>query len=402
MRLIHIADLHLGKTVNGFSMLQDQRYALEQLIHDATRIEADAVLIAGDIYDKSSPSAEAVALFDWLLDAVLDAGLTLLAIPGNHDSAERVAYASGPLARQGVHVPPLFDGRVQRVTLKDDHGPVEFWLLPFLKPAQVRPFLPEQDIGTDYTRALKAVLDSCPIDESRRNVLLCHQFVTAGGQQPERCDSELSIGGLDNVDASVFDRFDYVALGHIHRAQRIGRDTVRYSGSLLKYSASEADGKKTATVIDLGAKPEGGSCDMKLDALPLRPLHDMRRMKGPLSQLLDPGVAALGNADDYLHVTLTDPAPVIDALARLRTIYPNVMSLEYRRPDSKDALDGPAGKKEQAQADPEELFRRFFEEQTGATMTDAQKRLASALMKDAREEEIPMTGDAKGGKENGE
>ena len=227
MKLLHIADLHIGKVVNGFPMIDDQKHALAGVLDAACRERVDALLMAGDLYDKSAPSAEAVSVLDWFLTSVADRGIPCFAIPGNHDSAERVAYAAGPLSRQGIYVAPLFDGAVAHFTLEDEAGPVTFWLLPFLKPAQVRPHFPEAEIGSDYTAALKAVLNACPLEESERNVLLCHQFVTAGGAEPERCDSELSVGGLDHVDASAFDRFDYVALGHIHRPQRIGRDAVR-------------------------------------------------------------------------------------------------------------------------------------------------------------------------------
>lgn len=387
MKLLHIADLHIGKVVNGFSLIEDQRHALEGVLGIARREGADALLLAGDLYDKSSPSAEAVALLDWFLTSASEAGLPCFAIPGNHDSAERVAYAAGPLARQGIYVAPLFDGAVAHYALEDEHGPVTFWLLPFLRPASVRPHFPDAEIGTDYTAALKAVLGACALDEGQRNVLLCHQFVTAGGDEPERCDSELSVGGLDNVDASAFERFDYVALGHIHRTQRIGRDEVRYAGSLLKYSASETGHVKSATLVTLGPKDAGG-CAAGIETVPIPPLHDMRRIKGPLEELVSPAVVAAADAEDYLHVTLTDDEPIIDALARLRAVYPNVMSLEYERDRAARRGGAEARADEGADAgalDPLDLFERFFEEQTGAKPSRAQHRIAADALRRQQE-----------------
>lgn len=398
MKLLHIADLHIGKIVNGFSLLEDQRFTLAGVLEIARREETDALLLAGDLYDKSAPSAEAVALLDWFLTRASEMELPCFAIPGNHDSSERVAYAAGPLARQGIYVAPLFDGTVAHYSLEDEHGPVVFWLLPFLKPAQVRPHFPDAEIGTDYTAAIEAVLGACPLDAGTRNVLLCHQFVTAGGIEPERCDSELSIGGLDNVDASVFDRFDYVALGHIHRAQRIGRDEVRYAGSILKYSASEVAHVKSATLVTLGAKGADGGCPIEIEAIPIPPLHDMRRIKGPLEELVSPAVVEAADAEDYLHVTLTDERPLIDALARLRAVYPNVMSLEYACDERARAeADSPAPADE-PDLNPFMLFERFFEEQTGAALTDEQKAIAEGALR--RQKEAAATGES-GAEEGG-
>lgn len=376
MKLLHIADLHIGKTVNGFPMLEDQRHALAQVLAIAERENADALLLAGDIYDKSAPSAEAVALVDWLLCEVAKRSLPCFAIPGNHDSAERVAYAAGPLALQGIHMAPLFDGLVKSVRMQDEFGSVTFWLLPFLKPANVRRYFPDAEIGTDYTAALRTVIDACDIDETQRNVLLCHQFVTWNGSEPERSDSELSVGGLDNVDASVFERFDYVALGHIHRPQRIGRDPVRYAGSLLKYSASETEHVKGAAIVTLGEKTENGETLIEISLAPLKPLHDMRKVKGPLNELIDPAIAESADRDDYLHVTLTDEEPAIDALARLRAVYPNVMSLEYERKRQRSSNDAHTASDDKETLDPVTLFARFFEERTGAALSDQQEQIA--------------------------
>ncbi len=395
MKLMHIADLHIGKAVNGFSLIEDQRFALSDALAVAKREGVDALLMAGDLYDKSMPSAEAVALLDWFLASASAQGLPCFAIPGNHDSAERVAYAAGLLSRQGIYIAPLFDGTVAHYDLEDEHGRVTFWLLPFLKPAHIRPFFPDAEIGTDYTVALRTVLDACALDPASRNVLLCHQFVTAGGIEPQRCDSEASVGGLDNVDASVFDCFDYVALGHIHRPQRIGRDTVRYAGSLLKYSASEVGHAKGATLVTLGGKDAELGCPIEIETVPLATLHDMRRIKGPLEKLIDPSVVAAADARDYLHVTLTDDAPIIDALARLRAVYPNVMSLEYEREriSAKRCGDASASATQQM-LDPLALFERFFEEQTSSTLSDCQKTMAEDALRRQTDDDASADRDA--------
>jgi len=382
MRFLHIADLHIGKIVNGFSLLEDQRFALENVLQLAASHEADALLLAGDLYDKTAPSAEAVALLDWFLTQTAEADLPCFAIPGNHDSAERVGYAARLLQRQGVYVPSAFTGKVEHFALEDEHGPVNVWLLPFLKPVHVRAAFPEHadEIGQDYTAALRCVLEACEIDSAQRNILLAHQFVTWGGVEPERTDSELSLGGLDNVDASVFDAFDYAALGHVHRPQRIGRDEVRYAGSLLKYSFSEIRYPKSAVLINMGPK---GQVDIEL--LPLPALRDMREIKGPLSELLSEEVASAGNPLDYLHVVLTDEEPIIDAISRIRAVYPNVMALDYenRRTQAASSLDSP--EENDADLTPFELFARFFEQQNGIVMSASQEERVRAVLESSLE-----------------
>ena len=272
-------------------MIGDQRHVLGQVLDLLRAGTADALLVAGDVYDKSQPSSEAVALVDWFLQGVADTGVPAIVIPGNHDSAERVAYAGGLLSRQGIHMAPAFDGRIEPVMLADEHGPVAVWPIPFLHPAQIRHFLPDAKADT-YTDAFRALVASLPLDASVRNVAVAHQFVTAAGVTVERSDSEVSVGGLDNVDAGVFDPFDYVALGHIHRAQRVGRDCVRYAGSLLKYSLSEADYDKSASLVTLGPKGEG----LGIELVPLTPPHDLRRIRGPLAKLVSADVVSAADA----------------------------------------------------------------------------------------------------------
>lgn len=377
MKVLHVSDLHIGKRVNGMSMLDDQRYILRQILDIAEKRQVSVLLIVGDVYDKASPSAEAVTVFDAFLTDAVAAGLHVLAIPGNHDSAERIAYAQGLLEKQGVCLPPVYAGEVERVELEDEHGPVEFWLLPFLKPGDVRRFFPDEEIGDDYSAALRAVLGACAIDQGKRNVVLSHQLVTAYGTAPDRADDEIKLGGMDNVDVSVYDAFDYVALGHVHRPQRVGRDTVRYSGSPLKYSFSEARYGKSVALVELGEKRSGddvGEC-VSFELIPLVPLHDVREIRGTLADVL-----AMGAESDYLHITLSDEHPQLDAMAKIHEVFPNAMMLDYDNvtvlidrpqtqltadPDSMDALD---------------LFGAFYESQVGNSLDDEQRGFARKLI----------------------
>ena len=421
MKVLHVSDLHIGKRVNGMSMLDDQRYILRQILDIAEKHQVSVLLIAGDIYDKASPSAEAVTVFDAFLTDTVAAGLRVLAIPGNHDSAERIAYAQGLLEKQGVCLPPVYAGEVERVELEDERGPVEFWLLPFLKPGDVRRFFPDEEIGDDYSAALRAVLGACDIDQGKRNVVLSHQLVTAYGKAPDRADDEIKLGGMDNVDVSVYDAFDYVALGHVHRPQRVGRDTVRYSGSPLKYSFSEARYGKSVALVDLGEKKPGddvGEC-VSFELISLVPLHDVREVRGTLADVLAMGAAAggllagagasaggigdgkaadgVGDAaaladdasataaardasQDYLHITLSDEHPQLDAMAKIHEVFPNAMMLDY---DNVTVLiDRP---QTQLTADPDsmdtlELFGAFYESQVGNPLDDEQQDFARKLI----------------------
>lgn len=402
MRVLHVSDLHIGKRVNGMSMLDDQRFILRQILDIAAKRQVSALLIAGDVYDKASPSAEAVTVFDAFLTEAAAAGLRVLAIPGNHDSAERIAYAQGLLEAQGVWFPPVYEGEIEHVELEDDYGPVTFWLLPFLKPGDVRRFFPDAEIGDDYSAALRAALGACNVDQGKRNVVLSHQLVTACGAAPERADDEIKLGGIDNVDVSVYDAFDYVALGHVHRPQRVGRDTVRYSGSPLKYSFSEARYGKSVALVELGAKAPGdavGAC-VSVELIPLEPLHDVREVRGTLADVLAMGEAAAeGSANaggddacdgaaeddafaavavrnparDYLHITLSDEHPQLDAMAKIHEVFPNAMTLDY---DSVTVfVDRPQA---QAAVDPDsmdtlELFETFYQAQVGNELDGVQR-----------------------------
>lgn len=382
MKVLHVSDLHIGKRVNGMSMLDDQRYILRQILDIAEKRQVSVLLIAGDVYDKASPSAEAVTVFDAFLTDAVAAGLRVLAIPGNHDSAERIAYAQGLLEKQGVCLPPVYAGEVERVELEDDHGPVEFWLLPFLKPGDVRRFFSDEEIGDDYSAALRVVLGACAIDQGKRNVVLSHQLVTAYGTAPDRADDEIKLGGMDNVDVSVYDAFDYVALGHVHRPQRVGRDTVRYSGSPLKYSFSEARYGKSVALIELGEKKPGddvGEC-VSFELIPLVPLHDVREVRGTLADVLAMGTAH-DASQDYLHITLSDKHPQLDAMAKIHEVFPNAMMLDY---DNVTVLiDRPQTQQLTADLDSMDtldLFSAFYESQVGNPLDDEQRDFARKLI----------------------
>lgn len=371
MKLIHLSDLHLGKRVNGFSMLDDQRYILEQILRIIGQEQPDGVLIAGDVYDKAVPSAEAVALLDDFLVRLARMDLRVFLISGNHDSPERMAFGGRLMTDSGVHIAPVYNGTVPALPIRDDFGLVNLYLLPFLKPAHVRAAFPEEAIQT-YTDALTVAIRAMNIDPTVRNVLVTHQFVTGAS----RCDSEeLSVGGTDNVDVSVFDGFDYVALGHIHGPQQAGREGVRYCGTPLKYSFSEAKQQKSVTVVELGAK---GSVTVR--TVPLTPLRDLVELRGTYEELTFRGFyQGTSYQNDYVHITLTDEDDIPDGVSRLRVIYPNLMKLDY---DNKRTRAGGVmeGGQEAPQRSRMELLEEFYQQQNGQPMGEAQRAFAQKLM----------------------
>jgi exonuclease SbcD len=381
MKLIHLADLHIGKRVNEFSMLEDQKYILSQILNIFDDLKPDGILIAGDVYDKALPPAEAVEVLDDFLTAIARRRIPCFVISGNHDSPERLAFGARIMAGQQIHMSPVFQGEITSLVLEDENGSVNVYLLPFLKPAQVRRFYPEAEID-NYEEAVRIVLANSRIDPSARNVLLAHQFITSGGLEPERCESEsISVGGLDNIDASLFAGFDYVALGHLHGPQAIGRETVRYVGSPLKYSFSETRHTKTVTVVGLGPKGE-----VQITALPLVPLRDLREIKGPLRELLRPENYAGTNTEDYMHVTLTDEEDILDAIGKVHTVYPHVMRLDYDNKRTKGLIAGTAAG-EAAQKSPLELFREFYKLQNNTEMDAARTTIVRELLAKLGEDE---------------
>ena len=370
MKLIHLSDLHIGKRVNEVPMLEDQAHILNQILGIIDEEQAGAVLIAGDVYDKTVPSGEAVTLFDDFLCRLAERKLPVLIISGNHDSPERLAFGNRLLETNGIHISPVYHGDIQPVTLEDEQGKVDFWLLPFVKPAHVKRFFPEETVES-YTDACRVAVEKMALDPSRRNVLLTHQFVTGASV----CESEeLSVGGSDNVDASVFEAFDYVALGHIHGPQNIGSNRIRYCGTPLKYSFSEAGHQKSVTVVEL--RDEGS---FQMHTIPLVPRRDLREIRGSYEEVTAKRFYENTPVEDYLHITLTDEEDVPEAMARLRGIYPNLMKLSYDNTRTRSAclIDGAVDVQKKS---PLQLFGELYTLQNGQNMSAVQEKYLSNLI----------------------
>lgn len=376
MKFVHLSDLHLGKRVNEFSMIEDQAYILTKILGIIREERPDGVLIAGDIYDKSVPSVEAVSLFDDFLKQLSRQQTQVFIISGNHDSPERLGFASELIALSGIHIAPAYDGMVCPVSLEDGYGTVNVYMLPFIKPVHVRSAFPEEK-AESYTEAVSAAIAHMDIREGERNILIAHQFVTGAA----RCESEdISVGGLDNVDASVFDAFDYVALGHIHGPQQIGRESVRYCGTPLKYSFSEAKQCKSVTVAELKEKGNLG-----IRTVSLMPLRDLRELKGTYEELANRKNYEGTSLEDYLHITLTDEEDIVDAVGKLRVIYPNLMKLDYDNRRTRENREITGGDEMEAKT-PMELVREFYERQNNQPMNGKQEALVSRLMEKIWEE----------------
>lgn len=370
MKFLHLSDLHIGKRVNEFSMLEDQEYILTKIINIIDDEKPDAVVLAGDVYDKSVPSAEAVQLFDDFLCRLAKRKLQVFVISGNHDSAERMAFGGRLMDISGVHMSPVYNGKVEAISLDDEFGKVNFFMLPFVKPANVRRFFEDAEIES-YTDAVRVAVENMNVNADERNVIVTHQFVTGA----EKCESEeISVGGSDNVDASVFDSFDYVALGHIHGPQNIGSERVRYCGTPLKYSFSEAKHNKSVTIVELKEK---GSLEIRTVAL--EPKRDMREIKGTYAEIALKDNYINTNTDDYMHITLTDEEDIPDAIGKLRVIYPNLMKLDYdnKRTRSSAKLDIIENIEQRS---PLDLFSEFYEKQNNQPMTDEQSEFMKSLI----------------------
>ncbi len=376
MKFLHLADLHLGKRVNGFSMLEDQAHILRQILAILDDEQPDGVLIAGDVYDKSVPSVEAVELLDGFLTELRARGVPVLLISGNHDSPERLAFGGRVMDSCGIHISPVYDGALAPVTLHDEFGPVHVWLLPFVKPAHVRRWFPDADIES-YTDAVAEAVAHMDIDTAARNVLVTHQFVTGGARSGSE---ELSVGGTDNVDSGIFAPFDYVALGHLHGAQHIGRETIRYSGSPLKYSFSEARQHKSVTVVTLGEKG-----DVQVRTVALTPLRELREIRGSYDELTARSFYEHTTyRSDYLHLILTDEQDVFDAMSRLRTIYPYLMTLDYDNARTR-AAGGMSVPAEMERRTPLELFEALYQRQNHQPMSEVQRAYIAQLMEQIME-----------------
>ena len=382
MKFFHLSDLHIGKQLHSYNLKEDQEAILSQVVEAARRLHPDAVVIAGDIYDKQVPSAEAVTVFNCFLTELSDIAppISVLITAGNHDSARRLDYASEILDRHHIHiagVPPIEQGEyLKKVTVQDAYGEVDFYLLPFVKPGYVRNLLDDEMEGNSYTEAVRMLLEREDIDVSKRNVLVSHQFYTFGGNEPQRSDSEaVVVGGLDNVDAGVLEKFDYAALGHIHRPQQIGNSRFRYCGTLLKYSVSESEDNKHLLMVELGEK----GTEPVYTAVPLSPIRDVRRLEGKFENILEEAKnKKLRN--DYVSITVTDEVEPYQFRERLEETYPFLLEVRVENTRTRTKME----EQEEVMdiSDPLQVFGRFFEEMQGRQMS----REEEALLKDVLEE----------------
>lgn len=375
MKFVHLSDLHLGKRVNGYSMIEDQKYILLKILNVIDEQKAEAVVIAGDVYDKPIPPTEAVQLFDDFLFRLVERNLQILVISGNHDSPERIAFGSRFMDKSGVHMSQVYNGKNDLVELKDKYGKVNFYMLPFVKPSNVRRFFEDEEINT-YTDAVRVAVSHMNVNKKARNVIITHQFVTGA----QRSESEtIAVGGTDNVDSYVFDDFDYVALGHIHGPQNVGKNTVRYCGTPLKYSFSEISHKKSVTVVEM--KEKG---NVKVSTVELTPKLDMREIKGTYEELTFKKNYENTNTEDYLHIILTDEEDVADAVAKLRCVYPNLMKLDYDNTRTRNSLALTQAEETEKKTDTE-LLSEFFEKQNGKSLSDEQLEYAVNLFEQIKE-----------------
>ena len=372
MKFIHISDLHLGKRLYETSLIEDQQAILLEILKIIDDEKPEGVLIAGDIYDKSMPSAEAVSLFDSFLVGLAKRHLQVFIISGNHDSAERIAFGSKIMDAAGIHLSPVYNGKIEPTTLKDADGEVNVYMLPFIKPSHVRRFYDTEEINS-YTDAVKVAVDNMNIDTNKRNVLVAHQFVTGA----TRSESEESVGGLDNVDTSVFEKFDYIALGHLHGAQNCSSEKIRYSGTPLKYSFAEADDEKSVTVVTLNKKG-----DVEVKTRELQPLRNMKRLRGTFEEL----IGSTKREEDYVQITLTDEDDIPNAMSRLQAVFKNALELRYDNARTRENAEifgvGDVEKKT-----PYELFFEFYKERNNAEMSDIQKEYIKNLIEKIEEEE---------------
>lgn len=373
MKLMHLSDLHLGKRVNEFSMLEDQIYIINKIINIIDDKKPDGIILAGDIYDKPIPPAEAVELFDDFLYKLSQRNIKVFIISGNHDSAERIAFGSRLFDKSGIYLSPVYDGKISPIELNDDYGKINIYMLPFIKPVHVRRFFPDEEISS-YTDAVSTVVKHMNIDPEIRNVLITHQFVTGSS----RTESEdISVGGSDNVDSIVFKDFDYVALGHIHRSQSCGSEYIRYCGTPLKYSFSEANDTKSITLLDINEKG-----NIKLDFIPLTPLRDMVEIKGTYNDLMLKGFYENTTLqEDYVHITLTDEEDIPDVITKLRVVYKNIMKLDYDNNRTRSISEISLINDMESKS-PLELFDIFYESRNGQYLSDVQRDFMENIIED--------------------
>lgn len=383
MKILHCADLHLGRCLLEESLILDQKYILDEIIKIVSTNHVDVVLICGDVYDKSIPSIEAVKLFSQFLTNLYHMNVKVFVIAGNHDSKDRLSFGNELFIDNGVYIEGIYDGKLKYISLSDKYGDINIYMLPFVKPVDVRVHFPDVDIQS-YDDAIRCIIEHSDIDWNKRNIIMVHQFVTACGVDIKRSDSEtISLGGVDNVDVSNFDSFDYVAMGHVHGAQKLIRDTVRYAGSPLKYSFSEVFQKKSLPLIEI--KEKG---NIHIELVPLIPLHDMRKIKGKYNDLVNSDVVSLGDVNDYLQVILTDEDYILDAIGKLKSVYPNVLRLDYdnKRTNGNDTLKnsvtGDISKRSEM-----DIFLEFYFNQNHISLDEERTKLLNNVIKEIKNQE---------------
>ncbi len=396
MKFVHTGDLHIGKIVNGFSMIEDQRYILKQVYEISRREKADALVLAGDIYDRAIPPADAVVLFNDFLTDMVRAGIPVLMISGNHDSPERLGFADAILEEEGIYIAGGYKEELKKVEIADTYGNVSFVLMPFVKPASVGAKTSGEAVGNMLSMEKGGKEDNIDKDDMDkdntnkegedgiRRVLVTHYFVTDQGREPELSDGETTIhvGGLDNVEASLFDGFDYVALGHIHKPQKIGEREVYYAGAPLAYSFSEAGQEKGINLIEMGKKGE-----VTMRRIPIKPLHEMRRIRGKLQELMQPEVVGAAQAEDYIRAELTDEEELIDPIGTLRSVYPNVMQILLTKNERKESMDYISRPEEKKKSIPQ-LFLGFYEMIRGEKPDEGRMKVVEEAAKEAEAKEV--------------
>ena len=383
MKFLHLADLHLGKILQEQSLIEDQEYMLNQIIEIIEKENIDAVLISGDVYDRSVPPAEAVNLLDCFLKTLIkEIKIKVFIIAGNHDSKDRLAFGSKIFEDEGLYIESKYNGNLRKVEVQDEYGKLNIYMLPFVKPIEVKQFFKE-DLENNYNTAINKIIAKEKIDVEERNIILVHQFVTAGTVEPERTESEvLSLGGIENVDVSNFNDFDYVAIGHVHRPQKIGRETAKYAGTMLKYSFSEINHNKTIPIIEL--KDKG---DININLVQLNPLRDMREIKGPIEELIKQENYECGNTNDYIKAVITNEEPVYDAIGQIRRIYPNTLKLEIRNSKTISNVEEQNINLENVKKKTElELFADFYKAQNNADLDEKRTEIIKNIISEVKHE----------------
>lgn len=378
MKFLHLSDLHIGKSLGDFNLIQDQKHILDQILQIIQNHSVDAVLIAGDIYDKSIPSEEAVRLFDYFICKLADAKIKTFIISGNHDSDERLNFGSSLFEAKELYISAKYDGNLYKKELTDEHGKLNIYLLPFVKASQVKHFFPKEEINS-YDKAVRVVIEQAKINTKERNIIVAHQFVAGKGTDPIMAGSEsaavLNVGLVEKIGTECFKDFEYVALGHIHSAQKVGREEIRYSGSPLKYSLSEVNNNKSVPIINIGAKG-----NVEIELIKLKPLRDIRHLKGKMEQLLNK--ENIKSPNDFIYVTLTDEDPINDAMGIFQQYYPNTVKIDYDNAHTRAIEQMDISRIAQDKSF-SELISDFYRLMYGCDMSDEEMKIMNEVAREA-------------------